>query len=480
MDLSALSPVQRKMADAVLQKCAVSRVWFVEKVLGAKLEQWQRTVLEELDAGVTKKSIRSGHGVGKTTLCAWCALHYLVTRDDVKIIVTSPSFNQLSDGLIPEITKWVSKLPAWMSGSLDITSERMVRNPNYQNNFISFRTARKENPEALAGVHATFVMIIVDEASGVDEVVYETGQGSLSTPGAICLLIGNPTRPAGFFYKTQTILADLWNAMKVSCYDSSRVSEEYIATAIATYGSDSREFRVRVLGEFPESGATAVIPRAFIESAIGRDVVPFTGERVWGVDPGRGGDPSGFVDRSKNYIHAIDELRYDNLMQLVGWIKNRWEATPSSYRPASIFVDSIGLGGGVVDRLAELGLPVVGVNVSEAASMSTRYVRLRPELWYATREWFETMTVAFSPTLEKKLLLRMTEELASPNEKLMDSTGKIDVESKVEIKKRLQRSTNLADALIMTFAHGGAIMNGRGTSGWGKVDTLSYRAPGVV
>lgn len=477
MDLSFMNKAQRVVAQDVITKCAKSRLYFIEHVLGVEhVEEWQRETLEAMDAGETKVSIRSGHGVGKTALCSWLALHFVLFRNDVKVIVSSPSMKQMSDGLIPEIQKWISKLPEWMAMSLESTSERVVRKPNTKNNFISFRTARKENPEALAGVHASHVLIIVDEASGVDEVVYETGQGALSTKGAIAVLIGNPTRPSGFFYKTQTSLADLWWTRKVSCMDSSRVSTEYVESQRRTYGSDSREFAVRVLGEFPESGADAVIPRQFIESAVDRDVHKLEKPLIWGIDPGRGGDPSGFIARTDNAILEAEELRYDNLMRLVGWVKTKWDALPSSKRPDGIFVDAIGLGAGVYDRLKELDLPVIKVNVSEAAAMSDRYMRLRAELWYRAREWFESYDKHIPSNLEN--LEKFIEELASVEQRIM-SSGKVDIESKEQMKRRGVASPNLADAFVLTFAKQGAISAGMFREKWNKkIDTLGYRAPG--
>lgn len=479
MDLGFLNPAQRGTATKIIQQCAVSRVWFVENVLKVTfIQMWQREELEALDAGETKLSIKSGHGVGKTAFCAWLALHFLLFRDDVKVIVTSPSSKQLTDGLIPEIQKWINKLPPWMASQLEVTSERMTRAPNNKNNFVSFRTARKENPEALAGVHATHVLIIVDEASGVDEVIYETGQGALSTEGAIAVLIGNPTRPTGFFFKTHTTLRQLWRTRTVSCLESTQVTPDYIESQRLTYGLDSREYKVRVLGEFPDSGSDSVIPREFVESAVDRDVSPIEGSRVWGVDSGRGGDPSGFCDRGPNYIYELKELRYDNLMQLVGWVKNRWDTTTPRLRPTEIFVDSIGLGAGVADRLLELGLPVVSVNVSESASMSDRYVRLRPELWFAVREWFEARDVVIPSTLEH--YAKLVDELCAIEQKFT-SNGKTDVESKENMKSRGVASPNLADSLCLTFANGGATMAGRKVNfSWGKVDTKKYRVSGIV
>ena len=247
MDISGLSLRQQGAAKAVIQKCIASREFFIKEILKVDhIEDWQLEVIRALDSGETKLSIRSGHGVGKTCCVAWLAVHFLSFRDDVKVIVTAPSADQMKDGLIPEINKWISRMPEWMAASLDATSERVVRYPDDKNNFISFRTARKEKPEALAGVHATHVMILVDEASGVEEAIYETGQGALSTPGSIAILIGNPTNPSGFFYKTQNELSDLWWTRKVSCMDStrySRLSTPYVRARGIHYVSSTHVWR---------------------------------------------------------------------------------------------------------------------------------------------------------------------------------------------------------------------------------------------
>ena len=480
MDISFLPKELRTSAIEVIERCILSREFFIREVLGVEqIESWQLDTIRALDRGETKLSIRSGHGVGKTCMCSWLALHFVLFRDDVKVIVTSPSFKQMTDGLIPEISKWVSRLPSWMASQVEITSDRLTRLPNSKNNFISFRTARKENPEALAGVHAENVMIIVDEASGVAEVIYETGQGALSTKGAIAILIGNPTVPSGFFYKTQTSLSDLWWTKKVSCYDSDRVDQGYIDSQMRTYGAESPQFRVRVQGEFPDTGADAVIPRAFVEAAIDRDVGYLSGrERIWGVDPGRGGDPTGFVDRSDNVLMFAEELRYSDLMRVVGWVKSRWDATRPEERPSLICVDSIGLGAGVADRLMEQNLPVMHVNVSESAAAKDRFLRLRAEIWFAMREWFERKDVRIEPDIA--LLEKLIDELCQV-ESVNTSSGKTDIESKEKMKIRGVPSPNIADALALTFAAGGAAQIGSYHGNvWDAVDTSKYRAPGLV
>lgn len=479
MDLSILPVELRADALEVVRRCVVDRTFFAVDVLGMVLDDWQGSVFTDLDAGETRVSIRSGVGVGKTTAVAVLALHFLLFRDDVKVIATSPSFNQLTDGLIPEVNKWIARLPWWLSAQLVCTSERVTRLPDPDNNFISFRTARKENPETLQGIHATHVLLLVDEASGVHEVVYDAGAGTMSTVGAITVLISNPTRVTGLFYKTHTKLRGIWRTYKITAGMSTRVDPGFVEHMAATYGVDSQQYKIRVDAEFPTGNADSVIPRAWVEDAVSREIIPSPRMgRVWGLDPGRGGDPSGFCSVLGGvYVDELAELSNENLMTTVGWVKRKWDDLAEELRPSTIYVDVIGLGAGVADRLVELGLPVVPVNVAEMASVSERYVRLRAELWHLGRQWFERKVCGVNPRLSQLLLDKFVEELSETAFK-EHSTGRLDVESKKDLKSRGLKSPNLADAFLLTLGEEGAVTNGslRDRS-WGK--PLKYALAGI-
>jgi hypothetical protein len=414
-----------------------------------------------------------------TALCAWLAVHFLLFRQDVKIPVTAPSSSQLKDGLIPETKRWIRELPEYFQNQLEMTEDRIRRTEDGANNFISFRTARADAPEALAGIHASHVLCIVDEASGVPDIVFEMAAGTLSSAGSIMVLIGNPTRPKGYFHRTQTSLSDFWFTKKVASFDSSRVTQDFVDGIAREYGLDSNVYRYKVLGEFPASTADTVIPQELIDSALDRDVdVLPKAERIWGVDPGRGGDPTGFCVRAENVVEALEEWSDADLMRVVGRVKQRWDETEPNLRPSTIYVDSIGLGAGVADRLRELDLPCVDVNVAESPSMKDRYVRLRSELWYAVRAWLEQRNVGLPK--EMHLMAKLAAELGEP-QALFTSSGKADVESKAVMKQRGVASPNLADALCLTFAGGGAIAVGRAQgkrTAWSK--PLGYSAPHIV
>lgn len=511
MDLSFLSTEDRKLAHEIIERCMVDRIFFVEHVLNVKdeyehkltkavirlasddalpedfedyellskgIEDWQMLVLQELDDGATKESIRSAVGVGKTALVSWLALHFVLFRDDVKVIVTSPSFNQLQDGIIPEVRKWAGRLPDWLYHQLEFTSEKVTRKPEGANNFISFRTARKETPEALQGIHATHVLLLVDEASGVHDTVYEAGQGTMSTPGSIAVLISNPTRVTGLFYQTHRRLKKLWRTHKITSFMSSRVDPAFPKQMEATYGLNSQQYKVRVLGEFPEGNADSVIPRMWVENAVNRDILPTGREiKVWGIDPGRGGDPTGFCERAGQGILELKEWYEENLMQVVGHVKVKWDDLAPSLRPQTIFVDVIGMGAGIADRLEELELPVVAVNVAEMAAMKDRFVRLRAELWYEGRLFFEKKSCWINNAIPEELREKFIEECSETAFK-DHSSGKLDVESKKDLKSRGVASPNMCDAFLMTLGDGAAVMNGagHGVGTWGRPLKYKYRA----
>jgi hypothetical protein len=194
---------------------------FVTDVLDAIPEPWQADALNAVGRH-DRVSIRSGHGVGKTTLEAWLILWFLLTRQNCKIPVAANSQDQLRDTIWPEIGKWHRQLPEALKAIIDVQAERIVVVQDPEGAFAVRRTASKDNPEALQGFHAEHLLFLIDEASGIPDIVFEVGLGALSTPGAKVVMAGNPTRTSGFFYDTHHSLRDRWPTMHVNCLDVPR------------------------------------------------------------------------------------------------------------------------------------------------------------------------------------------------------------------------------------------------------------------
>ena len=447
---------------------------FVRALLGAEPQRWQIEALQAI-RDHDRVSIRSGHGVGKTAFLSWTILWWLLTHYPVKAACTANTASQLSDVLWPEIAKWARNLPKFFQDRLDIKSDK-VELKGGGDSFAVARTSRKEQPEALQGFHSPNMLFIVDEASGVPDIIFEVGQGAMSTKGAKTVMVGNPTRSSGYFYDSFNRNADRWKNFKVSCVDADKtVNPDFVEDMKRQYGEDSNIYRVRVLGEFPEADDDVVIPLHLVESAKARDVEPILSAPVWGLDVARfGDDRTALCKRRANAVlEPIRTWRNKDLMEICGIILTEYESTPYQDRPTEILVDSIGLGAGVVDRLSEMdfGPNIRGINVSESPSLGGKYNKLRDELWFKTKEWLENRDVKLpdDPTL--------TSELTAPRYKFL-SNGKLKVESKDEMKRRGVKSPDVADSLVLTFASTAIRASGQSSYTFSK--KLDYNTSWIV
>ena len=195
-------------------------------------------MLDTISTGERQISIRSGHGVGKTTLLAWTAIWFLMTRLHSKVVITAPTSSQLMDALLPEMKAWINKMPRQMRDYLNVKQDRIELVAAPERNFISARTSRAEQPDALQGVHSRWTLLLCDEASGIPDAVFDASGGSMSSENAQMILAGNPVRSQGLFWKTHTLLQDRWKTFHVSCLDSPRVTQDYIDEKRLEYGED--------------------------------------------------------------------------------------------------------------------------------------------------------------------------------------------------------------------------------------------------
>jgi phage terminase large subunit len=426
---------------------------FVEDLLGVTPQDWQREVMSAVAKGQRRCSIRSGHGVGKSSCASWLMIWFLLTRYPVKVVVTAPTASQLFDALFAECKRWIKELPTPIKSLLEMKSDRIELGSSPTEAFISARTSRSESPESLAGVHADHVLLVVDEASGVPESVFEAAYGSMSGKDATTILLGNPTRSSGYFYETHTRLRDSWWTKQVSCLDSPLVSPDFIAEMELKYGKGSNAMKVRVYGEFPTAEDDTLISLHAVEQASKREVIQSEDTPIiYGLDVARYGDDSSVLcARKGRHLVSLHSWKKLSLMELVGRVQDILNNTEEPF--GDLCCDSIGLGSGVIDRMLELDIPVRGVNVSESPALTDRYANLRAELWDKTKDWF---TQEVQIPNDDSLIADLTAPRYSFN-----SSGKMLVESKAETKKRLGRSTDFADSLVLTFASTAAGASGQ-------------------
>jgi phage terminase large subunit len=429
---------------------AADPVDWVRVVFRVEPDEQQVAILRAYAKPGSHVSVRAGHGVGKSTVAAWVILHFLSFNPDCRVPCTAPSSHQLFDVLWAEVAKWHKRMHPWFKQQLVVKSDTICVRGDEKGRWAAARTARRECPDALQGFHGTNILFVIDEASGVDDEIFQVAEGALTTPGARCLLLGNPTRPKGFFYDTHTKDRAGWECFVLNCWDSKLPGvRDYAAKMRGKYGEASNIYKVRVLGEFPVSADDVLIPLDWVESAVGRDIKSEGARRVAGLDVARyGDDATALCVRRGGELTYLEEWRNIDLMRTVGNVVQLW-------RDKRLFdvvnVDVIGLGSGVYDRLREIGVPCVAVNVAESTSFKDSFVRLRDELWWKTREWFEKRECRIAPDIGCK------DELISQLSGIkyeITSSGKTKVESKDMMKARGMASPNEGDALVLSMAEG--------------------------
>lgn len=418
---------------------------FVRKVLGVTPTKQQQALLDAVSKPGARVSVKSGHGTGKTTALAWCVLWHVSCFPDSKTPCTAPTGHQLNDLLWAEVGKWHGKMHPFFKDAIEIGREVVAVKGNEKGQFAVARTSRKENPEALQGFHATNVLYIVDEASGVPDPIFEPMRGALSTAGARVVLAANPTRLDGLFHRTHHRLRDTWTRLTFSCLDSPMVAKEYIDEMKRDYGEDSDIYRVRVLGEFPAQSINQLIGRDLADRAAARAASLKRQDYehspvVLGVDVAWEGDDSSVVYLRQG-LYSQELGRWNGISNME--LADRTISLQIEHQALAVFID-VGWGTGVIDRMRQLGHAPYPVNFGGKAIKDARYQNKRSEMWCEMKLWLE----AGGCIEDSEHLL---EELCSP-EYMFTPGGKIQLEAKKDMKKRGLPSPDRADALALTFA----------------------------
>jgi len=427
----------------------------VERAQGKDIYPWQRDVLGAYDRGQPWIAIRSGHAVGKTTVLAWLLWHRILCRFPQKTGVTAPSEKQLFDALWAEFQTYGKRLPRTLQGLVDVKAASAELKAAPSESFISIKTARAEQPGALQGLHSEWELVVIDEASDVPETVWQAAQSSLTGPHPMAILTGNPLIPEGFFFRAHTSLKQMWWTRHVSRAEVSPDLERdiYAQGIVAEYGRDSNVYRVRVEGEFPVSEDDVIISYDLVEPALTRDIqIPRSAPVIWGVDCARfGSNRSALAKRQTQQL--LEPIRWWiklDAMQLAGRVQMEWDATPDFLRPVQICVDAIGMGGGVVDRLKQLGLPARGVNIQELPALQNqdRYGDMRTELWFKGRSWFANRDCKIPASYGRRIAGDdFIKELTSEHYDFLGKRGRLRAKPKDQ-----SHSPDLADAFMLTFA----------------------------
>lgn len=428
---------------------------FAQDILKVEPTKDQQKVMNDV-AKHSMVSVKSGHGVGKSALESWIIWWYISTRPYPKILCTAPTKHQLHDILWAEVSKWKRNNKS-LNDNFEWTSEKIYLKGASEEWFAIARTSN--NPDALQGTHAEHVLIIIDEASGVPDVVFEPVLGSMSTKDAKLLMCGNPTQLSGFFYDSHTRLRSMYKTHTIDGAKSSRVDPKYVQQIKDMFGEDSDVYRVRVAGEFPKSNPDSFINLGLVEKAMNKKFSEIVREISLGVDVARFGDDESVVaiifNRSKLTKPHI--FKHNDTMKLTGQLVIIIQKLNQQHPNIRIKVkiDCDGLGVGVYDRLKEV---IVSKRLN-AVAIECHFGGKGGKVSYDEPIEYKNSTGIMWGTIRSKLLseslfLCDDDELVSQltNRKYsIDSDGTIVLEKKSEMKKRGVHSPDRADALALAL-----------------------------
>ncbi len=440
-------------------------VAFLEDMLAMKCDDWQGEVAADISA-YPKIAVKSGQGVGKTALEAGLIIWFLVCRPYSKVIATAPTMQQLYNVLWAEIAKWLEY--SKVKNLLTWTKTKVYMSGDSERWFAIAKTATKT--ENMQGFHEEHMLIVVDEASGVADPIMEAILGTLSGEDNKLLLMGNPNRIDGVFYDAFNKDRDKFRTHTVSSRISKRTSKDNIAMLESKYGKDSDVVRVRVDGQFPKGALDSFISLETVEFACSNgsqikqsDITSAKTLHV-GVDVARFGDDKTVITpRVSGRVYEFRKYSKKSTMETSGNViiccKEYMKRFPN-LKNCIIKIDDAGVGGGVTDRLNEVireeKLPyrVIPTNNGEAAT-DEYYFNFGAQLWGNIKELLE---INFSNNLQGKddvqIELPYDDEMIkqlSVRKYHMTSKGKIQLESKDDMKKRGLGSPDTADSLSLAL-----------------------------
>lgn len=437
--------------------------WWVRTILGAEPWPGQVQILEAV-RDHREVAVRSCHGIGKDWIAARVALWFLYTHKPSIVITTGPTDRQVKGILWKEIGIAHARAHWPLSGTC-LTQELKLDRDWWAWGF----TAPQTDPDRFQGFHEANVLVIIDEASGVSKDIYLAIEGVLTSTNTRKLEIGNPTDSMSAFAESfkmpgvHKMSFAAWDTPNFTAFGiteedlatsawekkitgplpyPSLVTPEWAATRHKRWGPDSPHYVSRVRGEFPPSSPNALIPLALIEQAQQR-WIRATEPVELGVDVARSGhDKSVIAERRGSVVRIRSTCSKADTMETTGNVAEALRVTGASQAK----VDVVGIGAGVVDRAKELGLPVVEANAGARANDPERYVNARAEWFWGLRERFESGEIDIDAADEE-----LAYELATIRWK-PDSRGRVQIESKDDMKKRLGRSPDRADAVAIAFA----------------------------
>ncbi len=464
-----------------MREWQVSTTEFVRDNFRVEPDRWQRKVLDAFDDPAPKAriSMQACVGPGKTTVEAWCGWKFLACfGDDVdkpKGLAVSVTGENLRDNLWAELAKWQAQSP-FLSNCFTWTSTRIFANGYQPTWFLGARAWPKsgnsdEQGKTLSGLHSRYVLVLADESGAIPVPVMRAGEQALSSCvwGRI-LQGGNTISLEGMLYAAASTFRQLWTVIHVTgdpddpdAYVNTpramaqhtglpdcACSRCWATQQIAAYGRDNPWVQAYILGMFPKGTINTLLSLEEVEAAMQRTYKPddYTwAQKRLGIDVARFGDDRTVVWPRQGLVNfrpvVMRHARTNAIAARAATGCQAW-AEADGVPVEQVTVDNTGnFGAGVIDQLLAGGYPVIALQYHAPAS-DKRYANVRAEMWFAGAEAIRRGE-ALPPLPE------MVSELTQPTYTFVN--GKLQLEPKDMLKKRIGRSPDLADAWAQTHAY---------------------------
>lgn len=409
-------------------------------------------------------AVRGPHGLGKSCMASIAILWFAITREsakiDWKVVTTAGSWLQLEKYLWPEIHKWADRVDWGKLGVDPWRPDRELLTLNIKLRYGSAFAVASTRVELIEGAHADHLFFMFDEGKAILPDTYDAAEGALSGQGeAYAAVFSTPGPPQGRFYDIHMQKPGLsdWNVRhvtKTEAINAKRISEVWAENRKTQWGFESSVYQNRVEGEFKADDVDVVVPLSWIEAAnqrwleweaSGKPNQP--GREVFGLDVARGGaDLSALARRTGSVVYSIATRNIADTTKVATWLKRKM-----AHQTDMAVIDSIGVGGGVVDLTRRWNLTVVSFNASRRTKRRDRsgdygFKNQRAAMWWMMRE---TLDPAFDPVLAIPPNDDLLGEMSAPKWRIVGD--KIQVEAKADVRKRIGRSTDLADAVCQTL-----------------------------
>ena len=417
------------------------------------LVTWSRQAeLLRLVAANGHTACKSGQKTGKSNSLAILALWWCVTRPRSRVLLTAPSSHQIQNILWPEIRQLHTNARFRLGGKLFIDPAKGL---SWGDKWGVFAVTT-DKPERIQGLSGARQLIIVDEASGYPEPLFGPLEGNLAGGGKM-VLTSNPTQTSGTFYDAFNKNRGHWARLSIASTETPNflpglpkimglATPEWLEHSTLEWGgTESPLYQTRVLGEFPTQGSNAVVGTALVDAAVGRWLaMADEGPLCLGVDVARfGDDDSCIAPRRGNKILPLLTEKGKSTDQIAAWVYQTALRLRLEAETVTVNVDTIGVGGGVADALRAMGLKwlvINDINSSERANDSEKFANRRAEMAFGVADWLRSGALPSDGKLEGELVAPIYD---------FDPQGRIRIESKDALKKRIRRSPDRADAVAL-------------------------------